>query len=245
MIPKYRVFMKNAMLFLISLLFFLSACEDKETLTLPDRPFLPPVAFSFLALGDSYTIGESVDSVDRFPVQLVDSLKKTGLPFGPIHFVARTGWTTSSLKTGIATGDLPESRKYELVSLLIGVNNQYTGGSLETYRKELDELLDTAIERAYGEKERVIVLSIPDYSVTPFGQQRPDPAADSMEIDLFNAVKDSLAEVKGVSFFNITPISREAANDPSLLANDQLHPSGEMYRQWVHAILPDIIKLFN
>ena len=192
-----------------------------------------------LALGDSYTIGESVAEVQRWPVQLIDSLKKEGYTCYPPEVIARTGWRTDELQKAIKIGD--PDRNFTLVALLIGVNNQFQGKSLPEYESQFQELLNTALEHAGGNAEKVLVLSIPDYGFTPFGRENQQRI--SREIDAFNFVNKSLAEKKGVTYINITDISRRASDDPELVAEDGLHPSGKMYALWVQRIL-EALKQF-
>lgn len=188
--------------------------------------------FKYLALGDSYTIGESVEPEKRWPVQLADKIEESGIKTEDPKIIARTGWTTDELKAAILA-DNPDS-DYDLVSLLIGVNNQYRGRSLENYKMEFEELLNMAISYAGNDPEKVIVVSIPDYGYTPFGESNQEEI--SREIDEFNAANKAIAEQKGVKYFNITDISREGLVNPSLVASDKLHPSGEQYRLWVERI---------
>lgn len=187
----------------------------------------------FLALGDSYTIGESVDPKDRWPVQLIESLRKQGLDCDDAQIIATTGWRTDNLKQAIAEVKL--ANDYTLVSLLIGVNNQYQGKSVEAYAPEFTELLETAIVLAGGNKSRVFVVSIPDYGYTPFGKAKQ--ASITSALNSFNATNKAIAEKMGVRYFNITGISRNGLNQPDLVATDGLHPSGKMYTQWVELIL--------
>lgn len=197
-------------------------------------------SISYLALGDSYTIGEGVAENQRWPVLLVQKLEEANIDVEKLEIIARTGWTTGKLQEAINSKDFDES--FDLVSLLIGVNNQYQGRSLEEFKKEFFELLKTATELAGGRKENVFVLSIPDYSVTPFAQgSKTKKIAE--EIRAFNSAKEEIAKQYGVGFFNITPISQKAKDDPELLAPDGLHPSGKMYSQWVELILPEIVQM--
>jgi lysophospholipase L1-like esterase len=189
----------------------------------------------FLALGDSYTIGQSVNESERWPIQMGESLKSRGIDVQEINIIARTGWRTDNLRDAINSADLTPN--YDLVSLLIGVNNQYQRGSIATYSTEFETLLQTAIELGGGQKSKVMVVSIPDYSYTPFGQ---GSASISREIDEFNAVNRDITSRYGVTYHNITPISRRGLAEPNLVADDGLHPSGEMYRLWVEQILADI-----
>lgn len=200
----------------------------------PDQPSKP---LRYLALGDSYTIGEAVAESDRWPVQLADSLREKGIAIDPPQIIARTGWTTGELRTGISNTN-PQG-PFDLVSLLIGVNNQYRGFSLTQYETEFAQLLSQAIAFAGGDKSRVFVVSIPDYGQTPFGQGR-DPERIARELDAFNAAAQGICLTQGVDFFNITPISREGLAKPELVAADGLHPSGIMYRRWVESFFEKV-----
>jgi lysophospholipase L1-like esterase len=195
---------------------------------------------SFLALGDSYTIGESVDSALRWPVQLAEGLRGEGVPTREPVIIARTGWTTGELTGGIDEAGLTGT--YDLVSLLIGVNNQYRGRELEEYRLQFLELLSRAILFAGGNPRRVVVLSIPDWGVTPFAEGR-DRGQIAKDIDAFNRVKRNESEAAGVRYLDVTGISREAATDPSLVAGDGLHPSGTMYARWAEGALPIAMEI--
>lgn len=195
----------------------------------------------FLALGDSYTIGESVVATDRWPAQLMDSLSARGLEFVESKIIATTGWRTDNLKEAIRHAKLkPE---YSLVSLLIGVNNFYQGRSVESYKPEFEELLQTAIKLAGGVKSRVFVVSIPDYGYTPFGKN--NQAAISKGIDVFNEANELIAKKMGVKYFNITDISRKGLVEPDLVAFDGLHPSAKMYAEWVERILSDVVLKYE
>jgi len=189
----------------------------------------------FLALGDSYTIGEAVPEADRWPVQLAELLKKKGYNLQPPEIIATTGWRTDQLKKAIAQGT--KQSQYHLVSLLIGVNNQYQGMSVESYRPEFEELLQMAVQLAGGKKERVFVLSIPDYGFTPFGRERQQ--AISAAIDAYNAVNRQITESMGIRYYDITPLTRQGLADPTLVAADGLHPSGKMYALWAERIAAD------
>lgn len=189
----------------------------------------------FLALGDSYTIGESVVAHDRWPEQLIDSLSARGLDYIDAKIIAVTGWRTDNLQEAIRDAKLKD--EFTLVSLLIGVNNFYQGKSVESYIPEFETLLQTAIELAGGIKSRVFVLSIPDYGYTPFGKSNQE--AISQGIDAFNAANESIAKRIGVKYFNITDISRRGLDEPDLVAFDGLHPSRKMYAAWVQKILSE------
>jgi lysophospholipase L1-like esterase len=192
--------------------------------------------YTYLALGDSYTIGEKVDTSNRFPVQLADTLISSGINVKETKIVAKTGWTTDDLIKGIQQAELRET--YDLVTLLIGVNNQYQGKDVENYRPEFRELLKKAIDFAGDDPEKVVVLSIPDWGVTPFAESR-DRETISAEIDEYNRVNKKETQQAGVSYVNITPISRKAENNPGLIAEDGLHPSGKMYSMWVDKMFTD------
>jgi len=190
----------------------------------------------FLALGDSYTIGESVVEDDRWPELLANALRQQGLMIEKPKIIAKTGWRTDQLKAAILTSGTPDD--YELVSLLIGVNNQYQKRTAEAYEPEFSELLEMAIKKAGGNKQRVFVVSIPDYGYTPFGQTKQKEISD--DLDEFNEVNKEITLARGVAYFNITEISRDGLRDPELVAEDKLHPSGKMYRLWVQEILKGI-----
>lgn len=194
---------------------------------------------SYLALGDSYTIGESVTEDQRWPMQLAQRLTLKGSPVSAPQIIAKTGWTTDELKAKIVSENI--TKTYDLVSLLIGVNNQYRGRSVEEFRKEFIDLLETAIQFSGNQPQHVFVVSIPDWGVTPFGKNSPKKSI-SKQIDLFNAIKKQESEKKGILFIDITPISRQATNDASLVAEDGLHPSGKMYQLWTEKIVPELLK---
>jgi lysophospholipase L1-like esterase len=195
-----------------------------------------PSSSKFLALGDSYTIGESVPPSESWPVQLVDSLRKRGKNMAAPVILAVTGWRTDDLKNAINAAKL--KAEFGMVALLIGVNNQFQGKDLKQYGVEFEELLKTAILFAGGKKENVFVVSIPDYGFTPFGQARKN--AISPAIDSFNDVNQIITQSHGVQYINITDISRQGLVDPSLVAADDLHPSGKMYTLWVEKILKEL-----
>lgn len=192
----------------------------------------------YLALGDSYTIGESVAPAERWPVRLAALLRDRGVTIAAPVIIARTGWTTDELSAGI---DAAAPRgTYALVSLLIGVNNQYRGRSVEEYRTQFRGLLQRAVGFAGGEAGRVVVVSIPDWGVTPFAQGR-DRARIAAEIDAFNAAAREETARAGARYVDITPFSRQAATDRTLVAADGLHPSGKMYAEWARLALPDAL----
>lgn len=189
--------------------------------------------FTYLALGDSYSIGESVLLYQSFPYQVVQQLRKKGINISAPEIIARTGWTTDELSAGIAACRfLPH---YNYVTLLIGVNNQYRGRAIEEYKVEFEALLKQALQFTEGKKDRVIILSIPDYSVTPYAGEM-DKEKIAKEIDLFNSVSKAVSIQYKIHYIDITQESRETANDPSYLAGDQLHPSAKAYKRWAEKV---------
>jgi lysophospholipase L1-like esterase len=200
-----------------------------------------PGAARILALGDSYTIGEGVDAADRWPVRLASGLRANGIAIADPVIVARTGWTTDELNAAIdaATPRGP----FDLVTLLIGVNNQYRGRSSDEYRPELRALLRRAVSFASSRPARVVVISIPDWGVTPFADESGrDVARIGREIDDFNAIGRDEASRAGAKFVDVTAISRRARSDRSLIAGDGLHPSRAMYDEWASRLLPVAIE---
>jgi acyl-CoA thioesterase-1 len=195
----------------------------------------------YLALGDSYTIGQSVCETCRFPEQLKNNLfnlNKQNTFY--LNIIAKTGWTTGNLISAI--NSQKPNNDYDLVTLLIGVNNQYQGNSLSVYEKEFPELVNKAIYLAKGDKSNVIVVSIPDYAFTPFGNGNKTITA---EIDLYNAYAESFCSKNGIAFINITDITRQGIIDPSLVASDNLHPSEKAYRLFVERIMPKAVMILQ
>ena len=190
---------------------------------------------SYLALGDSYTIGQSVAISDRFPNQVVKILQTDNIHISDPKIIATTGWTTHNLIAALDAD--PPQNNYSFVSLLIGVNNQYQGRTINEYKAEFTLLLNRAISYAGNNKSRVFVLSIPDYSVTPFAASS-DTARIAREIDAFNQVNKDISTFAGVKWIDITGISREAKSDPLLIAGDGLHPSGKQYSRWANLLAP-------
>jgi lysophospholipase L1-like esterase len=196
----------------------------------------------YLALGDSYTIGQSVDMKLRYPVQIADSLEKRGYFMAAPQIIAVTGWTTSDLKAGIKATN-PQG-PFDLVSLLIGVNNQYRGMDINNYRTEFGELIDQSIYFAGNDTGRVFVLSIPDWGVTRFATGY-DREKIAREIDQYNAINKEITLSKGIIWIDVTGISRLAEKDETLIAGDGLHPSGKMYTEWVRLAVPEIVKMLE
>jgi lysophospholipase L1-like esterase len=197
----------------------------------------PAAEIRILTLGDSYTIGESVLASERWPMQLAAMLRAEGRPVAKPEIIAFTGWTTDELSAAIET-EMPRG-PYDIVTLLIGVNNQYRGRSSEEYRAELRALLEQAVTFAGGRPARVIVISIPDWGAMPFAAGR-DVAAIARDIDTYNTVNAEEAGRAGAQYVDITPISRRAGTEPELVAGDGLHPSGAMYAEWARLILPRV-----
>lgn len=223
----------------ISLLALLAACSFGGTPRDDMTPQATTSQLRYLALGDSYTIGESVDESLRFPEQLARRLRAAGNPLDNPLIIARTGWTTSELAAAIDRVN-PQGT-FDLVTLLIGVNNQYRGYPVSEYELEFQVLLERALGFAGGDASHVIVISIPDWGVTPYAAGR-DGRAIAAQIDAFNAVNRRAAEVADARYVDVTPISRRAAEDAGLLAADGLHPSGSMYAEWVELILPEAVE---
>ncbi|MGY1518984.1 SGNH/GDSL hydrolase family protein [Luteimonas sp. A482] len=201
-------------------------------------------AISWLALGDSYTIGEGIDEAGRWPLQLAAALREEGIALADPRIIATTGWTTGELSVAIDAA-APLGR-FGFVSLLVGVNNQYRGRALANYRGEFDALLARATVLAGDRADRVLVLSIPDWGVTPFaaGTGR-DRATIARELDGHNAAARALCKARGIAFVDITPVSRARGAEPMMLAADGLHPSAAMYAQWTRLALPVARRLLS
>lgn len=223
--------------FLISLsLLVLLACEKNNAKTM-----MPADTLTYLAIGDSYTIGEAVPLSASFPHQLSKGLKAKGLDVGTAMIIAKTGWTTSELVEGIKTAAI--TQQFDLVTLLIGVNNQYRGESKASYRTEFRDLLKQAIAFAKGKKSHVFVVSIPDWGATPYGRESGrDTEMIAQEIDDFNAINREETLAAGISYTDITAASRLAKIDKALVASDGLHPSEKMYHDWAVQLEPKILK---
>src|SRR5512139_666938 len=229
-------------LFLFVILLASCAPVPETTTTLP-APMTPTASLGetnmpvlrYLALGDSYTIGESVPDRDRWPEQLSRALEAEGLQT-EVTIIARTGWTVDELWRGIQAN--PPEGTYDLVTLLIGVNDQYRGYPADGYREDFRFMLGKAIEYAGGSPEKVIVLSIPDWGYTPFAAQNRDIEPISVQIDEFNAINLEETRLAGAHYVDVTSISRMVLDDFELIAGDRLHPSGKMYAMWVEEVLP-------
>ena len=196
---------------------------------------------SYLALGDSYTIGQAVDSAERFPAQTAALLKTQGFNIIPLQYIATTGWTTTNLSNAI--NSVNPQGPFDIVSLLIGVNDQYQNRNINDYGGRFSQLLQTAIQLAGNKPTHVFVLSIPDYGVTPFGGNNP---TISQQIDAYNTINKQVTQgVSGVNYLDITPASRLAATDKTLIAIDGLHPSGKQYALWANQLAPQILSVLK
>lgn len=203
-------------------------------------PNLTTERLDILALGDSYTKGESVPWANNFPNQMADSLRAEGYDVSGLRVIAQTGWRTDNLQAAYASQPAAlRDSVFSLVTLCIGVNNQFQNANFDTYKIQFEQLLQTAIVRAGGRKWRVIVLSIPDWAYTNFGQNyAADPLLVSQKINQYNGANRSIANTYGVHYVNVTEISRQGLVQPGLVAYDGLHPSALQYQAWVQAMLP-------
>jgi len=221
--------------------------ENPSPMPAQETTSMPTIRY--LALGDSYTIGESVAEQERWPLQLaelIESFPQFARSIGmnergvDVTIIARTGWTVNELWEGIQAN--PPSGTYDMVSLLIGVNDQYRGLPVDGYREDFRFMLGKAVEYAGGDPKRVIVLSIPDWGFTPFAADR-DTEPISQQIDEFNAVTLEETEAVGAHYVDVTIISRMAMDDFDLITGDRLHPSGKMYAMWAEKTLPVALEI--
>ncbi|ASV32691.1 hypothetical protein CJ263_12725 [Maribacter cobaltidurans] len=231
---------------IIILILLLFNCTANENELLPDtseeKNLQEKNGFNYLALGDSYTVGESVPAEQSFPIQLSNRLKSELNINIETKIIARTGWRTDDLQNGIANTRIDKPQ--DLVTLLIGVNNQYQNKPFGQYEKEFPELLRTALGFVDGDTAKVWVISIPNYAHTPFGQTS-DVDKISTEIDKYNEFAQSIASDFNISFVDITDITREGLDQPELVAPDGLHPSGQAYGKFVERILPFVLERFK
>ena len=228
--------------FLFTLILSSTSCAQEQSDEVVSNPLEDTeieASITYLALGDSYTIGQGVEVSQRWPNQLATTLNTQGVSFNKVDIIARTGWTARNLMDAIQEEN---PTQYDLVSLLIGVNNQYQQKSFELFKTELDSLINTSILLA-GNKDNVFMVSIPDYGVTPFGASWSDQIAK--ELDQYNLHIQEQCELYGITFINITDISRELGNKENALASDQLHPSGFQYGLWVDRIAPVVLQLIR
>ncbi|WCT12858.1 SGNH/GDSL hydrolase family protein [Mucilaginibacter jinjuensis] len=220
----------------------MDSINTSQPVTVTAPVLAPAVAatdtITYLALGDSYTIGEAVPQDQSFPYQLASQLRLNHYNIGNPMIIATTGWTTTQLQDAIKAAALKKT--FTFVTLLIGVNNQYQNYNPDSYRVDFKDLLSTAIQLAGGYKNRVFVLSIPDYSVTPFAASS-NKALISQQLNVYNDINANESNLSGVNYLNITSISRNAAYDTTLLASDGLHPSGLMYNMWVKELIKQVI----
>ena len=198
--------------------------------------------FTFLALGDSYTIGELQPLHESFPYQAVQLFRNKNLNFSAPEIVAKTGWTTDELLNHINSIKL--NPQYDLVTLLIGVNNQYRGRIVENFIPELNSLVEIAINKAGNKKENVVLLSIPDWGITPFAKD-VDQQKIAQEIDTYNYACKLTADKFGIHFIDITISQRLDNNREGFLAEDNLHPSGKEYKKWAEALVERVSALFK
>ncbi|MDA7502182.1 SGNH/GDSL hydrolase family protein [Chitinophagales bacterium] len=194
---------------------------------------------TYLALGDSYTIGEGVDEDSRWPKQLEKKLMANNCTVASTSVLAQTGWTTRDLIESLNTADLGQ---FDLVSLSIGVNNQYQGLSFDEFKIEFEELLNASVQLS-GDSSRVFVVSIPDYGLTPFGSSNAETIAQ--ELDNYNDFSAQICEERSIPYIDITTISRTLGASNGALASDNLHPSGSQYAAWVEEILPVVLELLR
>lgn len=200
---------------------------------------------SYLALGDSYTIGENVEPAGRWPMQVAAALRAEGIVIDDPRIIATTGWTTDELSAAIDAAE-PLGSDHALVSLLIGVNNQYRGRAVDGYAREFAVLLERAIGFAGRRADRVLVLAIPDWGVTPFAADSGrDIAAIARELDAYNAAAAKICAERGVVFIDIAPVSRTRGAEPAMLADDGLHPSAAMYAEWARLALPAVRRMLS
>lgn len=248
--------MKNYLSYFFILLGFVSCSGSDDNVRIFNNPIQNPIVsdsipedpeeenpttydFKYLALGDSYTIGQNVCETCSFPYQLKEGLENDLDADIELRIIAQTGWTTTNLKNAIASQN--PSSDYDLVTLLIGVNNQYQGKPFSLYEQEFPELLTTAIHLANGDRNKVIVVSIPDYAFTPYGN---GSTFISSQIDSYNAFAENYATQQGIVFVNITDITRQGLVNTALVASDGLHPSELAYAEFVERILPKALLAF-
>jgi acyl-CoA thioesterase-1 len=227
--------------FVVIMALGLSGCSPKATIELSNDNESMTTTKTYLALGDSYTIGTSIAFPDNFPNQLADSVLVNLDINLEVKVVAQNGWRTDDLQRGIKRIDLDD--KYDLVSLLIGVNNQYQGLPLADFEKDYRSLIDTAIKYAGGDTNHVFVISIPNYGYTPFGSAKREEITADLEV--FNRLSQQICEEQGIDFYNVTDISLAAATREDYLASDNLHPSKEQYADWVSSFLARVIDKFQ
>jgi len=215
----------------------LAACGKPVDVPDPARPSGAggtPLPRTWLALGDSYTVGQGIDIASSFPQQAAALLQERNLALDSLKFIAMTGWTTFDLDQALKAF---RPQRHTVVTLLIGVNDQYLRVDTSTYRERFTALLDKSIELTDGRPRRVYVLSIPDYAVTPWAR-RLDTARIRREIDAYNAINRRVTLARGCQYIDVTPLTREGAYNPGLICSDSLHPSAIEYRRWADRLVP-------
>ncbi|MGM0946688.1 MAG: SGNH/GDSL hydrolase family protein [Bacteroidota bacterium] len=222
------------------------ACGSPQSNTAVNQQSFQRRPLTYLALGDSYTIGEGVSEEERYPNQLVKRLiSETDRAWSNPEIIAKTGWTVDELEEGIKKAT-PKGDPYNIVSILIGVNNQYRGRPVENFKSEFEQLLLKGIGYAGNRPNHVFVLSIPDWGVTPFASEKEaDKAKVKTEIDAYNAVKKEVCKKYGVIFIEITEDYREIGAKPEMVVEDKLHPSGLVYARWTDKLFEEVIKIYN
>ena len=243
MIPANSFFFFNRLYLVISVLGLLSfgACKQDDSYAYDIEDIVgnsSDTSIRILSLGDSYTKGESVCSSCGFPTQLKNRLYNSidEVSIVELNVIAETGWTTANLLSAIEAQDPPDN--FDLVTLLIGVNNQYQGIPFSQYEIQFPELVNKAVERVNNRPDKIVVLSIPDYAFTPFGQTSSDPSEISEEIDAYNDFARAYCIGRNITFLDITDISRMGLDEPELVASDGLHPSEEAYTRFIERLLP-------
>ena len=236
-----NVFTAMIRCFLFLLLF--SACTKKQSnpVAVNNPPVITSALKTFLALGDSYTIGQGVTPTDRFPAQTVEWLRLNGINFSALDYIATTGWTTTNLQSNINSIN---PAPHDVVTLLIGVNDQFQFHDTTGYRQRFTLLLQRAIQLAKDKKQNVFVLSIPDYSVTPF-VSNSDTARIRLELEWFNTINKQVTDAYQITYVDITPSTRMALTDRSLLATDGLHPSRLEYKKWADRLGPLMLPVLK
>lgn len=235
-----QILVSNLIILICTILCFTSCQKKSSPSAIIPQPVAAPNGKTYLALGDSYTIGQNVQLAERFPYLLTTSLRNAGYMFSEPNYIAATGWTTANLENAIGAENPPAT--FDIVTLLIGVNDQYQRKDTAEYRIRFTQLLHTATILAGNRPARVFVLSIPDYSATPFVPNN-EKARVSREIGWFNDINKQVTLQNKIVYVDITPLSRDANTDASLLANDGLHYSAKEHQKWVDLLAPSVKKV--
>ncbi len=238
--------MKSKYYFFFSFLLFAS-CQKMDVIIEPEPVKI--INLQWLFLGDSYTIGQSVAENERYPSHLKrmieDSIAKHNLKYTISNtIIAKTGWRTDNLIAALENSAVKDSTHFDVVALLIGVNNQYQNIAFGQYESDFNTLLNIALKKANGDKNKLMVVSIPDYAYTPYGQNS-NPGKITNELNQYNAKNKALAAVFGVTYIEITDISRKGLLDKTLVATDGLHPSGVQYKLWAERMVPKVMSLLK